>query len=445
MALFDYINNFDNDKKLFKTPNKTETILSLKKERESLKSFLYKIRNKKIALNFNDYLNIAKWLFFLDGIVSRITILPYESVLDKQSDFIKKSETDFLITESDDNGKNVININLLGEYSNESFDFDQNIDTEWVITTSGTTGTPKLVKHTLSSLTATVKNSDSKENTNIWGLLYGLQRFAGIQVYLQSVISGNLLVIPQHLSLPDEINFFNQNNVTCLSATPTLWRKLLMLPEARLLPLRVITLGGEIADSNILKALSVQFPNAKIRHIYASTEAGVGFSVTDGQAGFPISYFEKMSLKISNENTLLIKSSSTYSGYIGSEKTEGNDGFIDTGDLVEIRNNRCYFLGRANGSINVGGNKVQPEQIERIILSFPGVLLVSVSAKKSSIMGSLVQASLVVDPSIEDTKSFIFNLKNYCKANLEDFMVPTFFKIVNDLKINATGKVLRNE
>ena len=53
-----------------------------------------------------------------------------------------------------------------------------------------------------------------------------------------------------------------------------------------------ITLGGEIADQAILSSLRKVFTSSKISHIYASTEAGVGFSVQDSLAGFPLEYLK---------------------------------------------------------------------------------------------------------------------------------------------------------
>lgn len=55
-------------------------------------------------------------------------------------------------------------------------------------------------------------------------------------------------------------------------------------------PLKTITLGGEIATQAILDTLKNTFPDAKLRHIYATTEAGVVFTVKDGIAGFPLEW-----------------------------------------------------------------------------------------------------------------------------------------------------------
>ncbi len=60
----------------------------------------------------------------------------------------------------------------------------------------GTTSTPKLVAHTLQSLTRPTKRDLSRGAELRWGLLYDLTRFAGLQVYLQALAGGSLLLLP---------------------------------------------------------------------------------------------------------------------------------------------------------------------------------------------------------------------------------------------------------
>src|SRR5690606_22600689 len=103
-------------------------------------------------------------------------------------------------------------------------------------------------------------------------------------------------------------------------------------PSAKELKLINITLGGEIADTQILKSLRYQFPSAKIRHIYASTEAGVGFSVNDGKAGFPVSYLNSdesgVDLKIDDSGQLCIKPNKISQHYISGNSMHSQDGYI---------------------------------------------------------------------------------------------------------------------
>jgi len=232
-----------------------------------------------------------------------------------------------------------------------------------------------------------------------------------------------------------------------LSATPTLWRKILMLPISSKLKLRQITLGGEIADQSILNALAKQFPNAKIVHIYASTEAGVGFSVGDKLAGFPVSYLSDLpggvAIKVI-ENHLLVKSDNLAETVLGVSDFRDSEGYVDTGDLVQLREGRYYFLGRASGLINVGGNKVYPEEIEQVLLQHPGVKLARVFAKKSHLMGGLVVCEIAIDEMGKSSASeFKKQLREHCLEYLEDWKVPALFNIVDNIENAASGKQVR--
>src|SRR5262249_43982554 len=147
---------------------------------------------------------------------------------------------------------------------------------------------------------------------------------------------------------------------------------------------------GEVADQAILDNLRSVYPRADIVHAYASTEAGVGFEVTDGLEGFPASVLGRradgVELKL-QDGSLRIRSDRTAVRYIGRQTSSltDADGFVDTGDMVESRNERYYFLGRKGGLINVGGLKVHPEEVEAVINRHPCVQISHVHARNNPI------------------------------------------------------------
>jgi acyl-CoA synthetase (AMP-forming)/AMP-acid ligase II len=227
-----------------------------------------------------------------------------------------------------------------------------------------------------------------------------------------------------------------------------MWRKLLMTPYVEQLRLRQITLGGEIADQGIINALRRSFPDTRIAHIYASTEVGVGFSVTDDLAGFPKSMLDHppsgVDLRVSPDGFLLIRPHIQDQTYLGNHANLlDEDGFINTGDLVAEENLRFVFRGRANGSINVGGNKVQPEEVERVLYAFPGVKLVKVYGKRNPMTGYVVAADVVLDSEQRDPHSCKRDLVAHCTAHLTDFKVPALIRIVQDLAVTQSGKLMR--
>jgi len=316
-------------------------------------------------------------------------------------------------------------------------------DSNWYLATSGTTGKPKWIEHSLQKLTRTV-NTKASSRSLCWGLVYQPYRFAGMQVVLQSLLSGACLVDASEGEIEQRLNIMTQAKVSALSATPSLWRQFLFSSKLAALPLHQITLGGEIADQPLLNRLQQLFPAAALRHIYASTEAGVAFAVTDGKAGFPRRYLEQgyydLQLKVDQQQHLWLKSPAMFAPELANRVDSA--GFLDTEDLVRLTAERVLFLGRASGVINVGGNKVHPEQVEQEILKVAGVAAARVYGKNSSILGQLVMAQIVASPDT-DEKELVGRVTQHCQQQLQRHQLPFKIQLLTALPLAASGKQLR--
>lgn len=392
----------------------------------------------RVSLVGNSSLELAILLTILDGIVSEILLVPTE--LDtKQSDLLEDMAGSSCRISLENNK---ICVKVIKKDKPDKFR-----DSQWIIPTSGTTGQPKLVKHSLASLTRTLKTNLEAGRNLCWGLTYELTRFAGLQVFLQSITTGACLSIPADgSSVLTKIQFFKQCNVNIISATPSFWRSALMTKDINHLNLERITLGGEIAEKNILKALRSKFPNSKIVHIYASTEAGVGFSVQDCKSGFPLEYLKSsvdgVQLRV-EDGKLFIKSKSLSNGYVKKDLPITSEGFLDTGDLVEISGDRVIFLGRASGLINIGGNKVFPEEVESSLMTHSEVKDCRVYAKENPILGNLICADIVTERSDSEFGLLKKSLIEFCDSRLANYQIPRLFKKVPLIEKNSAGKIIR--
>lgn len=307
-------------------------------------------------------------------------------------------------------------------------------ETTYYLPTSGTTGEPRWHAHSRQSLNRNLRQASPDHSAWRWALLYDPCRFAGLQVVLQAIAGGGSMLLCQTEAADEQLRQIRQHGVDALSATPTWWRRALMLGGLKGHALRRITLGGEATDQALLDALAHQFPDARIRHIYASTEAGVGFCVRDGRAGFPAEWLrsapDQLALDISEQGTLMLK-------------PPGTEAFIDSGDLVQQDGDRLYFLGRASGVINVAGHKVIPEAVERLIRRQPGVAEARVYGQRSSLAGQLVVAEVVPAPG-QDQQALHQSIQQACQQSLAREQRPAMIRMVQQLATNASGKLERN-
>src|SRR5258707_5683350 len=232
-----------------------------------------------------------------------------------------------------------------------------------------------MLMHSLSSLTAPIKIQNLGTGV-VWGTFYDIRRYGGLQIFLRAVLGrGSLVLSAVDESVANHLVRLGAHGVTHVSGTASHWRRALMSPEARAITPRYIRLSGEIADQGILNALHSFYPQATVGHAFASTEAGVGFEVDAGLEGFPASMVGApgdVQIKVV-EGSLRIRSARNAARYLGEDDATLTDeeGFVDTGDMVQRRGDRYYFLGRRSGLINVGGLKVYPEEVEGAINRHP--------------------------------------------------------------------------
>lgn len=310
------------------------------------------------------------------------------------------------------------------------------------VLTSGSTGAPKPILHTWKSLCRPTRRTGRSEQR--WLLTYRPHLYAGLQVFLQCMADHGTLYLPGDGSDASAIcRFIAANDVEYISATPSYWRRLLLFSDPHLLgsvrPVQ-ITLGGEVADQAVLDALRRQFPHTRIVHIYATSELGRCFSVTDGREGFPTRFLDAPSpdgveMRVADDE-LVVRSANAAIGQID------RNVWIRTGDLVTIHGGRVLFKGRQSEVINVGGSKVHPVEIERVIRGVPGVEDVRVFATRSSLAGQLVACELV--PSSSDAQAQVVeSVQQTCTALLAPFQRPRLMKIVKRIELSAANKVVR--
>src|ERR1700678_2970731 len=424
----------------------------------SLGGRLVELAGRSVLLTSGSQLTTALALIELDGCARRIAIFPPDVDTADLGAIIAAAEIDAIVTDDETPQCSAFDLSLRVSCASAIVPANASPPTgrrtEWLLMTSGTTGVPKLVVHEVATLTAAMKARSAADGAAVWGTFYDIRRYGGLQMYLRAVLGGASLVLSNAGEpVADHLERLARHGVTHLSGTPSHWRRALMDPAIRNIAPRYVRLSGEIADQPILDRLRATFPQAAIGHAYASTEAGVAFDVNDGLAGFPAAYVgpnrDGVEMKVFSDGSLRIRSPRAASRYAGTDQALADaDGFVDTGDIVERRGERYYFVGRKGGIINVGGQKVHPEEVEAAINRHPAVWASLVRARKSPITGAIVAADVVLkdrsspgDREVAQTEGEIMAI---CRQSLAPHKVPAVIRFVPALNVSATGKLVRH-
>ena len=403
---------------------------------------------RNILLRTTDQLFAALGLIELDGVAARIVLVPPDVKPEHLPAVIERAEVEFVV--SDDptlavEGAGFAQLHL----PQPGASVLPSRKSEWVLFTSGTTGIPKMVAHSLEALTGAIQSGTADDV--VWGTFYDIRRYGGLQILLRALLGqASLILSDAEESAADFLARLARHGVTHLTGTPSHWRRAVMSRGEDAISPRYIRLSGEIADQAILDALKARFPGVPIGHAYASTEAGVGFEVTDGLEGFPAATIGRpgsVELKVV-DGVLHVRSPRTASRYVGSPETLMEDGWVNTGDLLEQKSERFYFAGRVGGIINVGGLTINPEEVEAVINRLPGVHASRVCGRKNPFTGAVVVAEVVLTAnatgSANDSAGIKDAIMEACRQALPPHKVPAMLRFVPALELTAGGKLSRH-
>jgi acyl-coenzyme A synthetase/AMP-(fatty) acid ligase len=321
----------------------------------------------------------------------------------------------------------------------------QTSDFTVTLMTSGTTGRPKLVRHRLSSLLGRIPRSAASGTAQEqrWLLTYQPTTFAAMQVILTALCTGAALIQSSNRTPTGLFNVAERLGATHISGTPTFWRSFLLAARPGCLRPLQITLGGETVDQPTLDRLAQRFPGARITHIYASTEAGALFSVHDGRSGFPRAWLETRAAGVGlrvRDGVLQVESPRRMLDYVGpSSPRLTDDGWLITGDLVDVAGDRVYFQGRTDDVLNIGGAKVHPQEVEEFLLSCPGVTEVRVRGLRNPMSGHLLAADVVLAHGFEADGHRI-ELMRRCQSSLPSHKAPRLIRVVPAIAVRESGK-----
>jgi acyl-CoA synthetase (AMP-forming)/AMP-acid ligase II len=313
-----------------------------------------------------------------------------------------------------------------------------------VLFSSGSTGKSKAILHDLSLLLNKFKTPRNALRTLVF---LQIDHIGGINTLLYILANGGTAVVPSSRSPAEICAAIEAQRVEVLPTSPTFLNLLLLsgATECRdLSSLKLITYGTEPMPNSTLAAVGKRFPETRLLQTYGLSEVGILRSKSKDSHSLWVKVGGKEFQTKVVDGKLWIKSESAMLGYLNAPSPFDEDGYLDTGDMVEQQGEWLKILGRQSEIINVGGEKVYPAEVESIILDMPEVDDVVVFGQVNTITGMLVAADIKLIAE-ESLSSFKVKLRQYCSGKLAPYKVPNKITIVHDYTHNARFKRMRNK
>lgn len=300
---------------------------------------------------------------------------------------------------------------------------------------SGTTGAPRPHRWSWALLLQRIRISEQVRG-GLWLSGYPLTTFAGIQALLYGCIGADTLMLLQATdNLYETVS--SPSSIQLAMGTPTFWRRALTVGAGSppQIAVKTLSMGGEPATQDLLDRLRRDFGCHRIVHIYASSELGSLFSVSDGYAGFPAAWLDRSA---NCRVRLTIRDNELW-------VSRGPDcPFQATGDLVYVEGGRVYFAGRRSDQINVGGRKVNPLRVESALRSIKGIKDARVYGIRNRITGEVVAAEVVRDGYC-DQPSIAKSIREYFRERKRTYETPLKLVFVDSIAMTHAGKLTRTQ
>jgi fatty-acyl-CoA synthase len=336
--------------------------------------------------------------------------------------------------------------------------------TAYIMYTSGTTGFPKGVMQGHNVIRNVLDNANRFGITSRDAILDYLPLFHAFAVYtalLTSPATGARHVLMSHFDAAEALRLIESERATIINGFDTHFKDLLEHPSRHARDLTSLRTGvlaaGMLSSESIARRAQVLM---RTMTGYGMTEIGVGatgsFLDTDEEtrvtmSGWPLTGYE---LKIIDPLTgteqppgvvgeICVRGYQVMQGYY--EKPEETakaidpDGWLHTGDSGLVREDGCLrFLGRYKDLLKVGGENVDPTEIESLLLADPRINHVAVVGVPDVRLSEVVAAFVIRESGSPLTAADVIGL---CRDRIAGFKVPRYVFFVDDFPMTGSGKI----
>ena len=243
-----------------------------------------------------------------------------------------------------------------------------------ILLTSGSSGVPKIVIHDFSKLLEKFFVKDKK--TTILNFLL-FDHWGGLNTLIHGLASLNHIIIPEKRGPFEICRLIENYKIKLLPTTPSFINMLLIskaYKKYNLDSLELTTYGAEPMAQKTLNHLLIAFPKIELKQTYGMIEIGV------------------MATKTRDKGSLWML------GYLDNDNPFTSDGYMRTGDLVEVDGEWMKIIGRKSDTINIGGQKIHPREVEQIILDYPIIIDAHVYKEKNKILGNIIVVDIIILP-----------------------------------------------
>ncbi len=312
--------------------------------------------------------------------------------------------------------------------------------------TSGSTGKPKGIVTSEENLLADCQNICATMNLRADDINFGaipLSHSYGFSNLVMPLITqGTALVISNDYLPQTIIDSCNRYRCTVLPGIPMMFEHLASMPRSagNFKSVRSFISAGAPLPSSTSRRFRERF-GAPIHSFYGCSECGgitydgQGAAAERGTVGAAMHGVE-ISMRRSR---LVVQSDAVALGYLQENFEPFTRGEFITEDLAEVRDGEVVLTGRASDLINTAGKKVNPREIEQVILQIDGVRQVKVYGEPAGARGEVVAAAVVAGPEVSREL-----VRAFCRERLSLHKVPRIVKLIDEMPVDERGKISRS-
>jgi len=313
--------------------------------------------------------------------------------------------------------------------------------------TSGSTGRPKGIVASEANLIADCTNicstMDIRPDDRNLGAIPFSHSYGFSNLVTPLILRGTSIVYSNDYLPHSIIDFSNRHACTVVPGIPMMFEHLIGVDD-EFETVRTFLSAGAPLPPSTSKRFRERF-GIPIHTFYGCSECGgitydrEGAAVERGTVGDAM---DNVTLAIdASTRRLSVRSDSVALGYLHDATTfqAFEDAAFTTDDLVEHDARGEFVLaGRIGDLINTAGKKVNPREVEQVILQIDGVREAKVYGEPAGARGEVVAAAVVADPDITRDQ-----VREFCRTRLSLHKVPRIVKLIEQIPVDERGKVKR--